>query len=187
MGLPEGDSKERALAELAAVLSRERTPYALIGGVAIQIHVKEPRTTLDIDVALASYDDLPRGALDAAGFRFERTFAHSENWRAPGKAARRQRTAIQFTVDRLTPDAVEGARTFRIRGMRLRVATAADLVRLKLAAAEEPARRPSKRLSDIADIERLLESTRRSPGKYQTPRKGCKRCSNARSARSRKP
>jgi len=151
MGLPPGDSKERALAELTAVLSKERTPYALIRGVAIQIHVKEPRTTLDIDIALASYGDLPRRPLEAAGFRFERAFAHSE-------AARKQRTAIQFTVDRLTPETVERARTFRVRGMRLKVATASDLVRLKLAAAEEPARRPSKRLSDIADIQRLLES-----------------------------
>ena len=41
--------------------------------------------------------------------------------------------------------------------MRFNVATPSDLVRFKLEAAEEPARRPSKRLSDITDVQRLLE------------------------------
>lgn len=158
MGLPKGDSKERALAELTGLLRKARTPYALIGGVAVQIYSEEPRTTADIDVALVSYDDLPRGPLEAAGFTFERTFAHSENWRAPGREPRKLRTAVQFTADRLTAGAVERAATFRVRGMRLSVATPSDLVRLKLEAAEEPARRPSKRLSDVTDVQRLLEA-----------------------------
>jgi hypothetical protein len=42
--------------------------------------------------------------------------------------------------------------------MRFQVATPSDLVRLKIEAAEEPARRPSKRLSDITDVQRLLET-----------------------------
>ena len=158
MGLPKGDSKEPALAGLAGVLRKARTPYALIGGVAIQLYFEAPRTTADIDVALASYDDLPCGLLKAAGFTFEQTFAHSENWRAPGRQSRKLRTAVQFTVDKLTPTTVERAAAFRVRGMRLNVATPSDLVRLKLEAAEEPARRPSKRLSDITDVQRLLET-----------------------------
>ena len=158
MGLPKGDSKEPALAELTDLLRKARTPYALIDGVAVQLYSEEPRTTADIDVALASYDDLPRGSLKAAGFTFERTFAHSENWRAPGRQARKLRTAVQFTVDRLTAATVARAAVFRVRGMRFNVATPSDLVRLKLEAAEEPARRPSKRLSDITDVQRLIET-----------------------------
>lgn len=157
MGLPKGDSKEPALAELTDLLRKAHTPYALIG-VAVQLYSEEPRTTADIDVALASYDDLPRGPLKAAGFTFERTFAHSENWRAPGRQPRKLRTAVQFTVGKLTPATVERAAVFRVRGMRFNVATPSDLVRVKLEAAEEPARRPSKRLSDITDIQRLLET-----------------------------
>ena len=42
-------------------------------------------------------------------------------------------------------------------GLRLRVATAPDLVVLKLAAAEEPRRRPSKRAQDITDALKLAE------------------------------
>ncbi len=41
--------------------------------------------------------------------------------------------------------------------MRLRVATVADLVLLKLAAAAAPKRRPSKREHDVADVLALLE------------------------------
>jgi hypothetical protein len=42
-------------------------------------------------------------------------------------------------------------------GVRLRVATVSDLVVLKLAAAAEPKRRPSKREHDVADVLALLE------------------------------
>jgi hypothetical protein len=38
MGLPDGDSKERPLRLIAELLAREGVPYALIGGVAIQLH-----------------------------------------------------------------------------------------------------------------------------------------------------
>jgi hypothetical protein len=158
MGLPEGDTKEGALRALAGALAKDRVPYALIGGVAVQLYSEEPRTTADIDVALASYDDLSHESLQAAGFKHERLFDHSDNWRAPGDGPRKQRIAIQFTVDKLTPGTVERAATIRVRGMRLRVAALPDLVRLKLEAAEEPQRRGSKRLSDITDVQRLLEA-----------------------------
>jgi hypothetical protein len=156
-GLPEGDTKERALQLLIKVLSTRKTPYAIIGGVAVQLYSREPRTTRDIDIALASCADIPRAALTEAGFKRERRFEHSENWRAPGKQARRLRTAIRFSVDKLTPGTVERAETLRVRSLRLRVAALPDLVRLKLAAAEEPAPRPSQRQSDVADVIRLLE------------------------------
>jgi predicted nucleotidyltransferase len=42
-------------------------------------------------------------------------------------------------------------------GVRLRVATVADLIVLKLAAAAEPTRRPSKREHDVADVLALIE------------------------------
>ena len=41
--------------------------------------------------------------------------------------------------------------------MQLRVATVTDLIVLKLVAAAEPRRRPSKREHDVADILALLE------------------------------
>ena len=52
MGLPDGDSKEKPLRLVAQLLERECVPYALIGGVAVQLHTEEPRSTLDIDLAV---------------------------------------------------------------------------------------------------------------------------------------
>lgn len=63
MGVPEGDSKEGPLRLVAQLLEREGVPYALIGGVAIQLHTEEPRSTLDIDLAVPTYADVPRQAL----------------------------------------------------------------------------------------------------------------------------
>jgi predicted nucleotidyltransferase len=168
MGLPEGDSKERALVQLAVFLQEQGVPYAIIGGVAVQLWTEEPRTTRDIDVALARYSDLPRDALTLAGFKHEGTFEHSDNWRAPGPEPRRRRTVVQFSVDELTPGTVERAEVYErlLQGATLRLASLPDLVALKLAAALEPRRRGSKRVSDYGDIKRLVEEHPDLAGKF---------------------
>src|SRR5216117_3824661 len=101
MGLTSGDSKEKPLRLIANILERERVPYALIGGVAVQIHTQEPRATLDIDLAVPRYADVPRVALLAAGFEHSGRHEHSDNWRAPGPGPSRLRTAIQFSAEDL--------------------------------------------------------------------------------------
>src|SRR3954463_16515546 len=73
-------SKRPALLTLASVLEAARTLYAIIGGVALQIHQAEPRTTLDIDLAVTAFTAIPDAELRAAGFRLGGRFAHSENW-----------------------------------------------------------------------------------------------------------
>ena len=159
MGLPEGDSKEQPLRLVAQLLERERVPYALIGGVALQLHSEEPRTTLDIDVAVQTYAQVPRAALLAAGFEHTGRHAHSDNWRTPGSGALTSRTAVQFSAeDEGLAEAVEHAITVDLLGgVRLRVATVASLIALKLAAADETRRRPSKRAQDVVDVLALLE------------------------------
>lgn len=59
-------TKQQSLETLVRILAD--VPYALIGGVAVQIHREEPRTTLDIDVAILDRSLLPREALLAGGF-----------------------------------------------------------------------------------------------------------------------
>lgn len=158
MGLPPGDTKEGALRQVISVLEAAHTAYALIGGVALQLHSEEPRTTLDIGLAVLRFSDIPGDALRSAGFEHEERFAHSDNWRAPGPAPRKQRTAIQFSAEDVGIEAaVQHARSFEIDGMTLRLATPADLVTLKLAAAEEPLRRAKKRRQDFLDILTLVE------------------------------
>jgi len=78
-------SKQLALEALAAVLGASGVPYAIIGGVALQVHVLEPRTTLDIDVAVADLQLLPIAAMQQAGFSKTGAPEHSENWQGPGR------------------------------------------------------------------------------------------------------
>lgn len=159
MNLPEGDTKERPLRLVAELLEREGVAYALIGGVAVQLHTQEPRSTLDIDLAVRTYADVPRDALLRAGFDHTGRHEHSDNWRAPGPGALKLRIAVRFSAeDEGIAEAVANASVVNLEGgVRLRVATVADLIVLKLAAAEEPKRRPSKREHDVADVLALME------------------------------
>jgi hypothetical protein len=158
MGLSPGDTKEQPLRSVIAVLEATGTPYAVIGGIAMQLHSQQPRTTLDIDLAVRTFAEIPRDALAKAGFVHEGRQAHSDNWRAPGDAPRAQRTAIQFSSEDVGIDAaIAHARTVDAGGFQLRVASAGDLLVLKLAAAEEPRRRPGKRRQDLVDIITLVE------------------------------
>src|SRR5204862_6811388 len=71
----------------------------------------------------------------------------------------KQRSAIQFSAeDAGLAEAVAHAQVLDLsHSFKLRVATVADLIELKLLAAEEPKRRPSKREHDVADVLALLE------------------------------
>lgn len=84
MGLPDGDAKEKPLSLLADLLERARVPYALIGGVAVQLHSEEPRSTLGIHLAVPTLADVPHEVLIAAEFEHAGRHAHGDNWRAPG-------------------------------------------------------------------------------------------------------
>jgi len=144
-------SKTRSLAELARVFQAASVPYAVIGGVAVQIWSTDPRTTLEVDLALFSCDALPRAAMAEAGLVFGRRFEHSEDWTGPDGAP------VQFTDDTAFGEAVRHAEERSLAGHVLRVAPVLELVRAKLRAAGDPARRRSKRLMDLADAVALTE------------------------------
>jgi hypothetical protein len=146
-------TKRPALLTLASVLEGSGTPYAIIGGVALQIHQAEPRTTLDIDLAVPAFDAIPRDELQAAGFSLSGRFPHSENWVGP------EGVPVQFTDDPALGPAVDRAVEIQLEDVRLRVIGRADLLHEKLRAGSDPARRRSKRLQDLADAQGLLEET----------------------------
>jgi hypothetical protein len=145
-------TKKPALAALVRVLDSANVPYAIIGGVAVQVHHPDPRTTLDIAVAVLSADAIPRDALSAAGFQSTGSFEHSKNWVAENG------TPVQFTDDPGLAGAVRAADEIPLENLTLRVIGVADLVRQKLRAGSDPARRRSKRLSDLVDAQGLLEA-----------------------------
>lgn len=145
-------TKKPALLALARALQSADVPYAIIGGVAVQVHHPDPRTTLDIDVAVASRDAIPHDALVAAGFRHTGSFEHSENWIAEDG------TPVQFTDDPHLASVVPSAEEIALEGVTLRVIRAVDLLHEKLRAGSDPARRRSKRLQDLGDAQALLEA-----------------------------
>jgi hypothetical protein len=132
-----------------------------VGAAGASLDLFDPAdqdTTLHVDLAVRRFDEIPRAALVKAGFSHEGRHPHSDNWRSPGSAPRPQRTAIQFTAEDVGIDAaVTRARSADAGGFHLRVAAPADLLLLKLAAAQEPSRRPSKRRQDLLDVVTLAE------------------------------
>lgn len=126
-------------------------PYALIDGLALQVYQREPRTTLDIDIAVPSYDVLPIAAIHKAGFVNEGRFAHSENWRGANG------TPVQFSDDPLFQEAIQGARTVALPHLQLKIAAPDQLIRAKLRAAKDDGRRKSKCMQDLADVQALIE------------------------------
>ncbi len=145
-------TKKPTLLTLARILSESRIPYAIIGGIAVQIHHPEPRTTLDIDLAVLSRAAIPAEALLAAGFRVLGSHKHSENWIAADG------TPVQFTDDPELAGAIASASAINLDDVTLRVIQPVDLLHEKIRAGSDPARPRSKRLQDLADAEALLEA-----------------------------
>lgn len=115
-------TKRPALIALAQLLAATGTPYAIIGGVALQVHQEEPRTTLDIDLAVRDLDALPRAELEAAGFRLSGRFVHSENW------AGLEGVPVQFPDDPALHAPLDRALTIDLDGVPLRVIGRSDLL-----------------------------------------------------------
>lgn len=147
------DTKRPVLVSLARILAEAGTPYAIIGGIAVQVHQEEPRTTLGIDLAISSFDAIPRDRLEAAGFRLGGRFSHAENWLGQGG------TPVQFTDDPALAGAIQRAEAFDLGDVSLRVISRADLLHEKPRAGSDPARRRSIRLQDLADAQALLEAS----------------------------
>src|ERR1700730_3542427 len=146
------ESKRPTILLLGRILAEAGVSYAIIGGLALQVHQAEPRTTLDIDLAVADRGEIPHQRLASAGFSPTGRFAHSDNWVGPDG------TPVQFTDDEALAGAVARAEQIELEGVPLRVIRRADLLHEKLRAAADPARRRSKRLQDLADAQGLLES-----------------------------
>ena len=124
--------------------------FCLIGGLAVN-HYVEPVVTLDADFAIVAAGNLVE-ALTSRGFRVE-TFAHSINAQLPGSRLR-----LQFTVNSRYAEFPSRAVPGKVLGHETPVVSLPDLVRSKLWAATDPARRASKRAKDRADLIRICES-----------------------------
>lgn len=125
--------------------------YCLIGGLAINCYV-EPVYTMDADFALAAaHLGAVKQQLTKLGFKVE-DHEHSLNAVRPGS-----QLSIQFTKDERYAGFPARAEIRETLGLRLRVASLADLVQAKIWAWSDPERRLSKRKKDELDLIRVAE------------------------------
>jgi hypothetical protein len=137
---------------LVDCLERADIAWCAIGGIAVNHWAAEPMVTQDVDIVVAA-DAVERavGLLEAAGFKAER-FAWSINFRG------RSKVSVQISTEELYRAFPSRAVPADVHGILMRVAALEDTLHGKIAAWRDPERRQSKRIKDLGDIARLVES-----------------------------
>lgn len=128
--------------------------WCAIGGVAVNHWAAEPMVTQDLGfvVAAESVDETKR-ILKNAGFRAER-FEWSINFKGKSKVS------IQLSTEDFYLDFPSRGIAADVHGILLRVASLEDTLKGKIRAWSDVTRRQSKRIKDLGDIARLVESHR---------------------------
>ncbi len=137
---------------LVTVLEKADLSWCVIGGVAVNHWAENPMVTQDVDLVVA-IDSVERAVslLEQAGFSSER-FPWSVNFKA------RSAVSIQISTEDFYREFPSRAVAADVHGMLMRVASLEDTLNGKIKAWSEPRRRQSKRIKDLADIARLIES-----------------------------
>lgn len=143
--------KSNFLERFIALLTEQDIHYCVIGGQGVNAYV-DPLVSLDLDIVVATEQIAGIEALLRKHFDVQ-SFPHSLNVSMPGSDLR-----VQIQTDPRYGDFVDRAEARDVLGVRLPVASREDLMRGKVWAALDPARRGSKRQKDLADIARLIES-----------------------------
>jgi hypothetical protein len=137
---------------LVDCLERSDIRWCAIGGVAVNHWACEPMVTQDVDfVVVAESVENAIKALQEAGFKSER-FKWSVNFR--GKS----RIIVQLSTESSYKDFPLRSVPADIHGILMRVASLEDTLKGKMMAWKDNERRQSKKIKDLADIARLVES-----------------------------
>lgn len=142
-----------ALLDAVAALDAAGVRSALIGGLAVGVRSAVPRATMDVGLAAGS--DVQRSsvvtALTGASFHHRGSFAHSENFLHPSGEP------VQVAFDPAMDEPVRRADAIAIGDRTVNVVRTDDLIAMKERAANDPSRRRSKALRDLADVALLRE------------------------------
>jgi hypothetical protein len=145
-------SREDVVQLLLSLLEATHAAYCVIGGLAVNAYA-EPVVSLDLDlVVVADRVDALLAAALVKGMKAER-FGHSLNL-YPARSDLR----IQIQTDSRYQDFLHRAARREVLGYPLMVAALRDVLRGKVWAYTDQARRASKRQKDLADIMRLVET-----------------------------
>ncbi len=143
--------KANVLEQLIGLLAEHGIAFCVIGGQGVNAYV-EPLVSLDLDLVVAIDQVAAVEAMLSDVFTLRR-FPHRLNVSAPGSDLR-----VQIQTDPRYSASLERASPREVLGLRLPVASLEDVLQGKVWAAQDPARRASKRQKDLADIARLLEA-----------------------------
>lgn len=133
-------------------LEQAELPWCAIGGVAVNHWAREPMVTRDVDFVVA-VDRIERAirVLTDAGFVAER-HEWSVNFRSESQVS------LQLSTEDFYRDFPARSVPADVHGILLRVASLEDTLAGKIKAWSDPGRRPSKRIKDLSDMARLVES-----------------------------
>jgi len=133
-------------------LERADIVWCAIGGIAVNYWSAEQMVTQDVDFVVAA-DSIERAetALVDAGFKSER-----HQWSVNFKG--NSQISIQLSTEGFYREFAERGIAADVHGILLRVASLEDTLAGKIRAWSDPTRRQSKRIKDLADIARLVES-----------------------------
>mgnify|MGYP001596380583 FL=1 len=137
---------------LVDCLERADIQWCAIGGIAVNHWAAEPMVTQDVDLVVAT-ESIERAVklLEDVGFTSER-FTWSINFRGHSKVS------IQLSTEDFYREFPSRSVPADIPGILMRVASLEDTLRGKIKAWRDTERRQSKKLKDLGDIARLVES-----------------------------
>jgi hypothetical protein len=137
---------------LVSCLEGSDIDWCAIGGVAVNYWAEEPMVTQDVDLVVAAerVDDAIR-ILEEAGFKSEH-FTWSVNFRGNSIVS------IQLSTEKSYQDFPSRSIAADVHGILMRVASLEDTLDGKIRAWKDTSRRQSKKLKDLGDIARLVES-----------------------------
>jgi hypothetical protein len=134
------------------IIKALRTPYCLIGGLAVNAYV-EPVVSLDLDIVVAI--ESVKKICDISkrkGFKVKK-HEHSINLTSTKSNLR-----IQVQTDVRYQSFITRAKLKQVLGYKMKVAMKEDVLQGKVWAYLDKTRRMSKRQKDLADIMRLVET-----------------------------
>lgn len=134
------------------ILAKTRTPYCVVGGLAVNAYV-EPVVSLDLDIVVAT-DDIEQVCKVAQrqGLKIKK-FEHSVNLSSSKSDLR-----IQLQTDIQYQQFIPRSKIKQVLGYKMKVALLEDVLEGKIWAYMDEQRRKSKRQKDLADIMRLVEA-----------------------------
>jgi hypothetical protein len=137
---------------LVAALEGAVISWCAIGGIAVNHWAAEPMVTRHVDFVVAA-DQVERAqdVLREAGFAAER---HEWSVNFTGHSE----LSMQLSTEEFHRDFPARSVPADVHGILLRVACLEDTLAGKVKAWDDPERRQSKRIKDLADIARLVEA-----------------------------